>query len=142
MAKAQSTTKLKTALKKAPKKAALATKLTRKSTKIQYLEKYTTASIVSYLAEKHNLSNKQMKLIIESYYDVMSTGVKNGERVPLEKIGKIYYHVRPAQKARKGRNPRTGEEVDIPAKRAMKVPKFSFSKSFKESILKVRARKS
>ena len=142
MAKAQSTTKLKTALKKAPKKAALATKLTRKSTKIQYLEKYTIASIVDYLAEKHNLPNKQMKLIIESFYDVISTGVKNGERVPLGKIGKIYYSVRPARKARKGRNPRTGEEVDIPAKRAMKVPKFSFSKSFKESILKVRARKS
>lgn len=138
MAKAQSTTRSKTA----PKKATLATKATRKSAKIQYLEEYTTASIVAYLAEKHNLPKMQMKLIIESFYDVISTGVKKGERVPLGKIGKIYYHVRPAQKARKGRNPRTGEEVDIPAKRAMKVPKFSFSKSFKESIIKIRAKKS
>ena len=43
-------------------------------------------------------------------------GVKKGDRVPLGGIGKMYYRVRPARKARKGRNPRTGEEMPVPAK--------------------------
>jgi DNA-binding protein HU-beta len=54
----------------------------------------------------------------------------------------MYYRVRPARKSRKGRNPRTGEEMLVPAKRATKVPKFSFGKGFKDEVLKVRAKKS
>ena len=84
----------------------------------------------------------RMKLIVESVFDVVAAGVKKGERVPLGKIGKMYYHIKPAQKARKGRNPRTGEELLVPAKRPSKVPKFSFSRGFKDEILKARARKS
>jgi nucleoid DNA-binding protein len=139
MAKARTTSKSKKAPKKAVKKAA-----PKKKTpvpKAQYPEKYTSTSMVAYLAQKYRIPRTQMKLIFESVFDIVAVGVKKGDRVPLGKIGKMYYRLRPARKARKGRNPSTGEEILVPAKRATKVPKFSFSKGFKDEILKVRAKK-
>ena len=42
------------------------------------------------------------------------------------------------QKARKGRNPFTGEEIQIAAKPETKVPKITFAKAFKEIVLKAK----
>ncbi len=39
------------------------------------------------------------------------------------------------------RNPATGEEIMIPAKPATKVPRFTFSKVFKEAALKAKVKK-
>ena len=64
-----------------------------------------------------------------------------GERVPLGKIGKMFIRVRPASAARKGRNPLTGQEITIPAKPATKVPRLTFSKTFKEAALKAKVKK-
>jgi nucleoid DNA-binding protein len=145
MAKARAATKSKKTPKRAIKKAVTTKKVAAKkkpAPKAQYPEKYTSTSMVAYLAQKHKMPRTQMKLIFDSVLDVVAAGVKKGDRVPLGKIGKLYYRVRPARKARKGRNPSTGEEILVPAKRATKVPKFSFSKGFKDEILKVRAKKS
>ena len=120
----------------AAKSGARTTKTAAK--KVTLPEKFTQTTMVAYLAEKHDLSRVQMKEIVENFFDVMEKGAMKGERIPVGKFGKLYVKIKPATKARKGRNPATGEEITIPAKRATKVPKFTFSKTFKEVATKAR----
>ena len=110
-------------------------------TKIAYPEKYTAVSLAQYLSQKHELTRKKAKDIMDDLYAAIDAGVMQGERVPIGKIGKIFIKVKPARKSRKGRNPRTGEEITIPAKKASKVPKFSFSKTYKESVTKAKTKR-
>lgn len=116
------------------------TKNAAKSSAVKVPEKFTATSMSSYIAEKHSLSNKQAKEILEDLFGLINAGVLKGERVPLGKIGKIFVRTRPATKARLGRNPMTGEEITIPAKKATKVPKFTFTKNFKEEALKAKVK--
>ena len=109
--------------------------------KVAYPEKYTESQMIQYIAEKHELPKAKSKEILADLFDMIATGVLRGERVPVGKLGKIYFSIKPARKARMGRNPSTGEEIKIAAKRATKAPKFSFSKTFKEAVLKARVRK-
>lgn len=105
-------------------------------TKVNYPEKYTVQTMLNYISEKHDISKVIAKEIVEDVFDVINAGIMKGERVPVGKFGKLFVKLRPATKARMGRNPLTGEEIKIAAKKATKVPKFSFSKSYKESVLK------
>jgi len=104
-------------------------------------DKLTSAAIVEYLAEKNNLVRKEVKQVLEDLFEVVGAGVMRGERVALGKIGRMFIRVRPARAAHTGRNPLTGQEIKIPAKPATKVPRFTFSKTFKEAALKAKAMK-
>ena len=104
-------------------------------------DKLTGASMVGYLAEKNGLARKDAKQVMEDLFDLVAAGVMRGERVAVGKIGKMFIRVRPARAARTGRNPLTGQEITIPAKPATKVPRFTFSKTFKELALKAKAKK-
>jgi nucleoid DNA-binding protein len=64
-----------------------------------------------------------------------------GERVAIGKMGKIFIKVRPARAARMGRNSLNSQEIKIPSKPATKVPRFTFSKTFKELSLKAKVKK-
>lgn len=94
-------------------------------------DKITAQTILKYISEKHELQRSRSKEIIDDLFDVIHAGVMNGQRVPVGKFGKIYIKLKPATKERMGRNPITGEEILIAAKKATKVPKFTFSKSYK-----------
>jgi len=100
--------------------------------------KYTTSAMVSYLAAVNELPKAKMREMFESVFDLVEAGVMAGTRVPIGKMGKVYVRVRPAQKARKGRNPLTGEEITIKARPATKVPKFTFNRAFKQTAAKAR----
>lgn len=104
-------------------------------------EKLTAASMIGYLAEKSSLARKDVKQVMEDLFELVGHGVMRGERVAIGKIGKMFIRVRPARAARTGRNPLTGQEITIAAKPATKVPKFTFSKTFKESALKAKVKK-
>jgi nucleoid DNA-binding protein len=105
----------------------------RKKAKVapQKPTKYTASAMVSYLAAVNELPKAKMREVFESVFDLVESGVMAGVRVPIGKMGKVYVRVRPAQKARKGRNPLTGEEITIKARPATKVPKFTFNRAFK-----------
>ncbi len=105
-------------------------------TKVNYPDKFTVQTMLNYISEKHGIPKVNAKEIIEDVFEVINAGIMKGERVPVGKFGKLFVKLRPATKARLGRNPLTGEEIKIAAKKATKVPKFSFSKSYKESVLK------
>ena len=100
----------------------------------------TGSSLVGYLAESSGLARKEVKQIVENLHEAVGAGVMRGERVAIGKIGKMFIRVRPARAAHPGRNPATGETITIAAKPATRVPRFTFSKTFKEAALKSRAK--
>ena len=65
---------------------------------------------------------------LETFTTTVSEALKAGEEVQLPGFGKFYVR---EQKARDGKNPQTGERMQIGA---TKVPAFKAGKSFKESV--------
>jgi DNA-binding protein HU-beta len=87
----------------------------------------TKAQIVAGVAEAAGITKKQSGAAIEALVNMAYKGAKNGFTVP--GLGKL---VLVNRKARIGRNPATGAEIKIPAKR---VVKFRVAKACKDSIL-------
>jgi nucleoid DNA-binding protein len=112
-----------------------------KKTAAKVPDKLTGNSIIGYLAEKSGVARKDVRQVMEDLFDLVGQGVMRGERVALGKIGKMFIRLRPARSAHPGRNPLTGQEIMIPAKPATKVPRFTFSKTFKEMALKAKVKK-
>ena len=87
----------------------------------------TKAQLVAELAGAAEVSKKQATSLLEGLTKVAYREAKNGFTLP--GLGKL---VLVDRKARMGRNPKTGEAIQIPAKR---VVKFRVAKAAKESIL-------
>ena len=87
----------------------------------------TKSATVGYLAQKANLSKKQIAEIFDETVTLACKEAKNGFVLP--GFGKL---VLANRKARIGRNPQTGEPLKIPAKR---VCKFRLAKSLKDTVL-------
>lgn len=77
----------------------------------------TKSDMVSKLAESGKITKKQADEVFDAFVDMISGALKGGERISLPGIG-TFSSVKKA--ARKGRNPRTGEQIDIPARTAVK----------------------
>ena len=86
----------------------------------------TKAQIIATLADKTGLSKKEIANVMQAQQDLAYKEAKNGYVIP--GVGKL---VIVSRKARKGRNPATGETIQIPAK---KVLKFRVAKAAKDSI--------
>jgi DNA-binding protein HU-beta len=65
---------------------------------------------------------------LEAFTRTITEALKAGEEVQLPGFGKFYVR---EQKAREGKNPQTGERMQIEAR---KVPAFKAGKAFKESV--------
>jgi len=87
----------------------------------------TKSEIIKGIAEKTEITKKQAVTALEALVAMAYKGAKDG--FPLPGLGKL---VLVHRKARKGRNPATGEIIDIPAK---KVVKFRVAKVAKQAIL-------
>jgi DNA-binding protein HU-beta len=87
----------------------------------------TKSTTISTLAQKSNLSRKQVSELMDNLLVLATKEAKNGFVVP--GFGKL---VLANRKARMGRNPQTGEPIKIPAKR---VVKFRIAKSLKDTVL-------
>ncbi len=87
----------------------------------------TKSQIMTALAEKCDMTKKDVQEVVETLVDMAYKEAKNGFTIP--GLGKLVLQKR---KARMGRNPATGEQIRIPAK---KVVKFRVSKSAKDAIL-------
>ncbi|MBN2078396.1 MAG: HU family DNA-binding protein [Spirochaetes bacterium] len=109
--------------------------------KVNLPEKFTAQAMLKYITEKHDLPKVKAKEIIDDFFNVIHAGVLKGERVPVGNFGKMHIKIKPATKERVGRNPITGEEITIAPKKATKVPKFTFSKNYKEAALKATLKK-
>ena len=95
-------------------------------------DQFNMNSIVSYIASKNSITKKLTKQILEDYLLILESGMLLKEKVKVGKIGQVHLKIKPAQKARVGINPATGEKITIKAKPEIYVPKMSFSKYLKE----------
>jgi len=86
----------------------------------------TKAQIVTKLSDKTGLSKREINDVLTAQSDLAYKQAKSGYTIP--GIGKLVVVNR---KARKGRNPATGEPIDIPAKRVLK---FRIAKAAKDSL--------
>ena len=89
----------------------------------------TKSATLTALAEKTNLSKKQIESVLDETLVLASREAKKSGAFVLPGFGKL---VLANRKARIGRNPQTGEPIKIPAKR---VVKFRVAKIAKDSIL-------
>lgn len=81
------------------------------------------------IKEQLNLSSQAVALeVINKVADTIVEAVKSGDEITLPNVGKFSAVER---SARKGRNPLTGETIEIPAKKAVK---FKVSNSIKKAI--------
>jgi DNA-binding protein HU-beta len=98
------------------------------------MAKATTAPTVTLkhiaveLAEKHALSKKVATEILDDFVASLVTNLKDGNRIRIAGLGILQVRNRAA---RMGRNPATGEEIKIPAKKKIA---FRAAKELKEAV--------
>lgn len=91
----------------------------------------TKSDLIEKISEKvKNFTKKDVEIIVDAIFDNMTASLASGEKIEIRGLGsfKIKEH-----KARKGRNPKTGEIIDIPSK---KTPFFKVGKELKERVNK------
>ena len=76
----------------------------------------TKKDIVNYLNQKIGLSKAESKLIVEGFFNEIKESLSSGEEVKISGFGNFELI---DKKERPGRNPRTGEEVTISARRVV-----------------------
>jgi DNA-binding protein HU-beta len=113
----------------APKAAPKAKKATRKaSDKAPGPETFKKAEFIMSLSEKTGMNKKESEEAMQAVFDVIQEQVAAGKKVNLAGFGTFTCKDRAA---RKGRNPQTGEELQIAASKA---PGFSAAKAWKDSL--------
>ncbi len=88
----------------------------------------TKAELVEDVARAAELTKKDAERLVEIVFESIIDTLNQGEKIELRGFGS--FRVR-SRGARRGRNPKTGDPVDIPAKR---VPYFKPGKELKELI--------
>lgn len=81
-------------------------------------------------AGKSTITNENVKDVITASTDVIVDTVKAGDKLTIPGLGSFETTVRTA---REGRNPVTGQTIQIPEKT---VPKFKAAKAFKDAVAK------
>lgn len=131
--------KKKAAPKKAKKAVAkkAAPKAAAKPTVKAIANKQTKAQIITSIAESTGLSKKDVTAVFGALNDLITGHIKkrgSGEFAIPETGVKIRRVVKPARKARMGRNPATGEPMKIAAKKASTVVKVTALKALKDTV--------
>ncbi|MBS1126242.1 MAG: DNA-binding protein 1 [Nitrospirae bacterium] len=90
----------------------------------------TKAELIEKIAAGAGLSKADASRALDSTLDAIKASLKKGVKVTLVGFGTYSVSKR---KARKGRNPRTGQVINIPA---AKTPKFTAGKALKDALKK------
>lgn len=91
----------------------------------------TKSELIERLVQRHtHLSQKDVELAVKSLLEEISRTLTEGGRIEIRGFGSFSVHYRPA---RMGRNPKTGESVEIPEKY---VPHFKPGKEMRERVNK------
>ena len=93
---------------------------------------------LKHLAEwggyNHDVPKKQAVALLTGFVDDIGRVLKKGSKIRIPNLGILQVRARPARPARKGRNPATGEEIQIKASKASKRVAFRVAKTLKETI--------
>lgn len=84
--------------------------------------------LVAAIAENADLSKKDSEKVLKAFIDVVTEELKKGEKIQLVGFGTFEVIERAA---REGRNPLTGEKMQI---KASKAPKFKAGKALKDAV--------
>ncbi len=89
----------------------------------------TKSELVDIVAESHGqITRKEAEFVVSEVFDAISGALTEGERVELRGFGSFTVKKR---EPRIGRNPKTGESVNVPAK---VVPHFKPGKELRERV--------
>jgi len=86
------------------------------------------SEIIDAVAKGAGISKAAAGKAVDAFIDGVTKALKKGSKVTLVGFGTFLVSKR---KARKGRNPRTGEEIKIPA---TKTPRFSAGKALRQAV--------
>lgn len=88
----------------------------------------TNADLATKVSKQTGVSEEEAGQFVSAVFDAIRTQLVAGEELTVRNFGRFYVQQRDA---RKGRNPRTGEELQIPARN---YPKFAASEKLKEVL--------
>jgi integration host factor subunit beta len=88
----------------------------------------TKAELIEEVSRVSDLTKKHSEIIVDTVFKSIINALHRGDKIELRGFGSFRIRQR---ESRKGRNPKTGERVDVPAK---KVPYFKPGKELKELI--------
>ncbi|MBK9070204.1 MAG: HU family DNA-binding protein [Myxococcales bacterium] len=86
------------------------------------------SDLINELAARAALDKKDVEKVMDSFFEIVVSKTKAGDKVAWPGFGSF---ATSARAARKGRNPVTKEEINIPASTAMK---FSAAKALKDAL--------
>ena len=84
--------------------------------------------LIKNLKEECRISKKEAATIVDLFFDQISTALAKGDRVEIRRLCSFFVK---KYKSYKGRNPRTGERVQVAPKR---LPFFKCGKELKERV--------
>jgi integration host factor subunit alpha len=76
----------------------------------------TKIDIIQNVCDKLGFSKKDSAKIVESVFDVMKDHLEKGEKIKISGFGNF---VVKEKKSRRGRNPQSGQEIEITARRVL-----------------------
>ena len=88
----------------------------------------TKADLIDEVSRLAELTRKDSEVIVEAIFDSVVRSLRAGDKIEIRGFGSFRTRQR---KARMGRNPKTGEKVEVPAK---KIPFFKPSKELKDLV--------
>lgn len=89
----------------------------------------TKAHIAEILSEQYGFTKRQARHLVDSFFDELRSSLERGEAVKLSGFGSFTLRDKPQ---RPGRNPKTGEEIAITARR---VVTFHTSQKLRELVI-------
>jgi nucleoid DNA-binding protein len=103
----------------------------------------TQTQLVAAVAERADISRSDAKLALGALDEIVLDELGNAQKVRIGGLVQLTVRVKPAQKKRKGRNPATGEEIEIAAKPAsvdLRARPLAKAKAALPSVQKARRR--
>lgn len=89
----------------------------------------TRSALIEKVSERvDGLTLKQTEIVVETVFESIKESLKKGEKIEIRGFGNFRLKER---QPRKARNPKTGESVDVPQKKAIR---FKAGKALKEAL--------
>jgi DNA-binding protein HU-beta len=94
----------------------------------------TLKHLAEWAGYNHGIPKKQAIEMFTGFVVDIGSVLKKGSKIRIPNLGVLQVRIRPARPARKGRNPATGEEIQIKASKASKKVAFRVAKGLSEAI--------
>ena len=94
----------------------------------------TLKHLAEWAGYNHGIPKKQAIEMFAGFVADIGRVLKKGSKIRIPNLGVLQVRIRPARPARKGRNPATGEEIQIKASKASKKVGFRVAKGLSEAI--------